>query len=76
MKKDENTVKQNMIVLKHLKKKSGITSWEAISNYGITRLSARIYELRSMGFDIQDKWMIEYNRYGQKVKFKKYFLVK
>lgn len=76
MKKDESTVKQNMLVLKHLKKKSGITSWEAISNYGVTRLSARIYELRSMGFDIQDEWMIEYNRYGQKVKFKKYFLVK
>lgn len=76
MKKEETVVKQNMLVLKHLQKKSGITSWDAIENYGITRLSARIYDLRNNGFDIQDKWIEEYNRYGKKIKFKKYFLVK
>ena len=76
MKKEETTVKQNMLILKHLQTKSGITSWEAISEYGITRLSARIYDLRNNDFDIQDKWIEEYNRYGQRTKFKKYFLVK
>lgn len=74
--KEQNTIHQNMLILKHLQTKSGITSWEAISEYGITRLSARIYDLRNNGFDIQDKWIEEYNRYGQRTKFKKYFLAK
>ena len=33
-------------VLRHLKQIGHITSWEAIKEYGITRLSAKIYNLR------------------------------
>ena len=76
MRKEENVIHQQMLVLNHLQKKSGITSWEAIEKYGITRLSAVIFNLREIGWDIQDKWIEEYNRYGQKTKFKKYFLNK
>ena len=36
-------------ILNHLKKHKFITSWEAIQEYRITRLSARIYELRERG---------------------------
>ena len=31
----------------HIKKYGSITSWEAILNYHITRLSARIYDLKN-----------------------------
>jgi len=37
---------QEQTVLAHLKKYGRITSMEAISKYGITRLAARIYNLR------------------------------
>ena len=42
-------------ILNHLKKHKFITSWEAIQEYRITRLSARIYELREKGHNIITK---------------------
>lgn len=39
-------------VLRHLKRRS-ITSIEAINKYGITRLAARVYELRERGYKIE-----------------------
>ena len=46
-------------ILNHLKKHKFITSWEAIQEYRITRLSARIYELREKGFNIMTKNITE-----------------
>ena len=43
---------QELQILNHLKKHKYITSWEAIQEYRITRLSARIYELREKGHNI------------------------
>ena len=50
---------QENIILDHLKKHKFITSWEAIQEYRITRLSARIYELREKGFNIITKNITE-----------------
>ena len=46
-------------ILNHLKKHKFITSWEAIQEYRITRLSARIYELREKGYQILTKNITE-----------------
>ena len=46
-------------ILNHLKKHKFITSWEAIQEYRITRLSARIYELREKGYQIVTKNITE-----------------
>lgn len=43
---------QNLKILNHLKHDS-ITSWEAWEKYHITRLSARIYDLKQLGYDIR-----------------------
>lgn len=43
---------QDLIVLRHLKQHGHITSWEAITKYHITRLSAKIYNLRQLGYHI------------------------
>ncbi len=40
-------------VLHHLKQQKTITSWEAIQDYGITRLSAWIHELKKDGYVIK-----------------------
>ena len=50
---------QELQILNHLKKHKFITSWEAIQEYRITRLSARIYELREKGFNIITKNVTE-----------------
>ena len=46
-------------ILNHLKQHKFITSWEAIQEYRITRLSARIYELREKGYQIITKNVTE-----------------
>lgn len=40
---------QNQQLLAHFAKRKSITSWEAIDLYRITRLAARISDLRSAG---------------------------
>ena len=46
-------------ILNHLKQHKFITSWGAIQEYRITRLSARIYELREKGYQITTKNITE-----------------
>jgi hypothetical protein len=43
------------LVKKHLLKKKSITSWDAISLYKATRLSAIIFSLRKSGWNISTK---------------------
>ena len=56
-------------VLEHLEKYKTITSWEAIQNYGITRLSEYIRQLRVDGYVIASNWTENVNRYGDKVRY-------
>lgn len=60
---------------KYLKENGSITSWEAIKEFGITRLSAVIYNLRNKrGLDITTNFETRKNRYGDSVSFARYKL--
>lgn len=59
------------IVLRHLKEYKTITSFEAFTEYGATRLSAIIFDLRKK-YDITDEWIEKTNRFGDVVRFKRY----
>ena len=61
-------------ILNHLMKYGSITTWEAIKEYGITRLSDKIFRLRRENYNITDEWETTKNRYGDKVSYKKYRL--
>ena len=63
------------IVLKHLKQYGSITSWEAIKEYGITRLGAVIFELRKE-HNIESKTVKGTDRYNRKISWAKYELKK
>ena len=64
--------KQNAILM-HLEEKGNITSWEAIKEYGATRLSAIIYNLRhKYGMDIDNEWIDFADRFGNKSRYVKY----
>lgn len=65
---------QDERVLRHMKAFEGITSWEAFTDYGITRLSAKIYNLWEKGYKIKGEWVERTNRFGEPVRFKRYFL--
>ena len=66
---------QRSAVLQHLLEHGTITSWEAIKEYGATRLSAIIYDLRDMGYDIGGDMVESTNRFGNPVRFKRYKLL-
>lgn len=67
---------QEELLVKHFKTRKYITTWDAYSKYGITRLSAKIYNLKKAGYRFKDKFMTAKNRYGIVVNFKRYELVK
>ena len=63
-----NQVKtQTDAVLWHLGNKTTITSWEAIQEYGATRLSAIIHSLRKKGYPIISIPEVKKNRFGKNV---------
>ena len=66
---------QEKAILGHLYKRGSITSWKAFERYGITRLSAIIYDLRhTNGLHIESENITRKNRYGNIVNFVKYNL--
>ena len=46
---------QNQRVKEHLEKGFSITPIDALNNYGIFRLGARIYDLKRMGMNIETR---------------------
>ena len=48
----------------------------AFDMYGITRLSATIYNLRQRGIKIGSVWRTTTNRYGNQVRYMDYYLEK
>lgn len=69
-------ITQETRVLNYMLDNGSITSWEAIKEFGITRLSAKIYNLRREGYFIENEWEHSINRYGDKVKYVRYVLNK
>lgn len=61
-------------VIKHLKEHGSITPSEAIKEYGITRLGARIWDLRDLGYDIETQTETSKNRFRDKTSYARYVL--
>ena len=62
------------LILMHMKKYGSITQEEANEEYGIKRLSARINELRNMGYPIKTDILSCRNRRGRISNYAKYSL--
>ncbi len=62
-------------ILQYLKEYGSITSWAAIKEFGATRLSAVIYNLKKKGCKFDEEWVHTTNRYDEPVSFKKYIYV-
>ena len=68
--------KQTDRILRHLQDYESITSAEAMSEYGIHRLAARISDLKKEGVGIEREMVSGMNRYGEKTYFARYSLKK
>ena len=67
---------REQIVLQHFSKNKYLSSMQAFELYGITRLSATIYDLRQRGIKIGSVWRTTMNRYGKMVRYMDYYLEK
>lgn len=67
------TQRQKIVV--YMQENGSITSWEAYRELGITQFAARVKELKEEGYKFETKWEKEKNREGNKIKFKRYFLL-
>lgn len=68
---------KTMAILQHLEEKGHINSWEAIKEYGATRLSAIIYNLRHhYNLDIVNETVEFVDRFGTKSHYDNYILIK
>lgn len=63
-------------VLDYIKEFGSITTLEAFKDLGVTRLSARIFELRERNIEIDTDMITSKNRYGEICNYAKYYLKK
>lgn len=51
-----------------------VTSLDALSDFGIARLASRVTDLRKRGYPVASEWVEVENRYGEKVRVKRYWM--
>ena len=59
-------------VLRHMREYGSITAAEAMSEYGIFRLAARVSDLKKGGHTIKTKIVTGRNRYDEKTTYAEY----
>lgn len=67
---------KHQAVRQWLESGASISSMEAFKQLGVTRLSAIIFDLKAKGMDIDAVWGEQTDRFGNKARFKRYFLKK
>lgn len=67
---------QEATVKNHLDTYGKISTWDAFQEYGITRLSAVIFNLKRNGLDITTDYKSTTTRLGNKTQYAEYKLVK
>lgn len=67
---------KSKMVLDWLKTHAGITSMEAFENFGATRLSAIIFNLKKSGYDIETVMVDGKDRFGNRTRYARYYLRK
>ena len=67
---------QQQMVLKHLEETGSIQPLFALRELGIYRLSSVIHRLRKKGYNIKTKIKHAKGKYGNKIQFAKYKLIK
>ena len=67
---------QHELILSHLDKFGSISPVEAFESYGITKLATRISEMKKQGLSFTTVLVEEKNRYGEPVRFARYWRAK
>lgn len=70
----QSKITQKYLVLDYIDRFGSISSMEAFADLGITRLAARISDLREAGYIFRVEMERKKNRYGKTVIFARYFM--
>jgi hypothetical protein len=62
------------LILSHLREHGSITPLEAMREYGIMRLGARVWDLKKQGYKISMSRESGLNRYGESTSYARYTL--
>ena len=65
---------QHERILQYIKEFGSISPMEAYGDLGITKLATRISEMRADGMEFDQRMESTKNRYGDKVRYMRYFL--
>lgn len=65
---------QHERIIQYMKDFGTITTIQAFTDLGITKLTTRISELRRDGYQIRSEKISGKNRYGEKITFNRYSL--
>ena len=63
---------QRDMILEYIDRFGSISPMEAFSDLGITKLATRVSELDAMGIPLEKTWESRRNRFGKKVRYKRY----
>lgn len=69
-----SSMNKTKAVLQWLQTGAGISSMEAIKQFGATRLSATIFNLRKKGYNIETVTCDGTDRFGNRMTFARYYL--
>lgn len=59
-------------ILKYMSDFGSISTMQAFTDLGVTRLASRIHDLRTMGIDIESETRTGKNRYGESTHYSVY----
>lgn len=68
-------ITQKALILQYLKDFGSISTWQAFADLGITRLPARISDLKDDGYVFRVEVCKSKNRYGKTVNYNKYSIM-
>jgi len=61
-------------IVQYMKDFGSITTLQAFTDLGCTRLASRVTDLKRQGYDIKSEFVSSKNRYDETVSYKKYYL--
>lgn len=76
MAKVDSKPTQNERIIDYMEQFGSITQFEALRDLGVMRLASRVSDMRSKGIPIASKTEEIMNRFGEKCRIKRYFLLK
>ena len=62
-------------VIAYMKQFGSVSTLDAFKDLGVTRLSARIFEIRKRGYKVKAEPIQAKNRFGEKVRYFRYSLI-